>query len=506
MFALLAEIGKKEHFHAILFFFLFTIFPPGQSNGAVLPMSLPEALSHTLGDNLILKQYQLGSSIAEELIRIEKSRYIPTVTASTLLETEKKAPLVSAAYHERFADDYRLALASLNPLGGMTTLNLYSQRETLRPLTPGSSADLYSARTFLRYDQPLLKGFGPAVNNLPIEKAAISGKFANEQFEYEKATLLYQTYREYYILYRIMEELQLRNDMRKETANICAMLSEKVEARKLPVNELKTMESVRYMLDKDVLDLENRKKEQERRLQVAIRNRFNQEEEIVPLTLPQVVIRNSTIPEDIQNTQRNIEKLDLTLLQLQSELKLAEKDRQKAIDDLKQDLRLSLEVGLTGNDANDRFKAISGISTNNYQMMLGLTFTLPVVNTAAESRLAEKSYQQEQIRLRIRNRGDEIKKAVLDLYSNLNTVRRKMELDGKIVEIAKENLDNEVERLMRGKSTSLNTSDYQTRYINAKQGMLDTTIEYVLLIGSYHLQTRKMELVAAAATEGQESR
>jgi len=78
-------------------------------------------------------------------------------------------------------------------------------------------------------------------------------------------------------------------------------------------------------------------------------------------------------------------------------------------------------------------------------------------------------------------------------------VREKRELNEKIVALSKQNLENEIEKLVQGKSTVLNTLDYQTNLSNAELSiaeldMLATKIDYMLILGTSYLYCREMEV------------
>ena len=73
-------------------------------------------------------------------------------------------------------------------------------------------------------------------------------------------------------------------------------------------------------------------------------------------------------------------------------------------------------------------------------------------------------------------------------------VRKKGELNERIVALSKRNLENEIEKLVREKSTVLNTLDYQANLSNAELDMLATKIDYMLILGTSYLYRREMEV------------
>jgi len=84
------------------------------------------------------------------------------------------------------------------------------------------------------------------------------------------------------------------------------------------------------------------------------------------------------------------------LLQYKNDLKLYEKDMQKALNDFKPDLTLSMELGTEGYDFNRRSKSISDINPENYRVILQGTLSVSIINTSAKSKWLEVKGQIEQ--------------------------------------------------------------------------------------------------------------
>lgn len=493
-----SKVMRHYVFFSLYILLCIDLFISGPSSeGAETQMlSLSDALSTALQKNSLIRFSRLGENISENELNIQKSIYIPSLKANASSQYTNVPTLQD--YTEQANNLYQLSASAKNTIGGTSSLN-FMTRKDMAYLSSGPSAKEYTSEVFLRYEQPLLKGFGRDVTNLEIDKATLNKDWAFQLSEDVKSQILFNVYRDYFSLYRMTEELRLKREIRKNTEEIFEMVREKVEARVLPITELKTVEAMLSIQDKQILDLVNKRRQQENQLMLSIQNKPlpASVEDIVLLSGPDNVVKVFPEPEP-SVTRKKMEEMDIELIRHANELALIEKDKLKAVNDLKPDLVVSLEAGIDGLDTSSATRSIGNISSRNYRTLIMGTLTLPVKNTAAQSSLAEKENKIEQVEIQISNRKNEIRKTADELFTNIETVRRKIELDRKIVALTKENLDNEIERLMRGKSTALNTFDYQTNFINARLDMLNTNMEYIMLIGSYYVYMREMGIFAKA--------
>ena len=475
---------------------LFVLFLsiPACVAAAAQALSLPEAMATALSKNTNIRFSRIGEDISENQLKVRESIYIPFLRAEFSSAAFKKDALTPLDFTKQ-ENNYFLASASAkNSAGGISSLNISTRRD-VEFYSTGPVSREYASGAFLRYEQPLLKGFGRDITNLDIDKALYNRALSTRIYEDVKSQILSNVFREYFLLYRMTEELRLQGEIRKNTEEILGMVREKVEARVLPVTELKTVEAMLYMQDRQLLDLANRKRQQANRLMISIQNEPLQRsvEDVALLSTPDDVIRLFVEPEPAVARKR-MEDEDIELTRRTTEMALLEKDKLKAVNDLKADLTVTLEAGVGGYDDESISKSIANLSPGNYRALLAGTLSLPVKNTAAENILAETKSKIDQVKIQISNRKNEIGKTSDELFENIGTVRKKQELDRSIVSLTKENLENEIERLLRGKSTAVNTFDYQTNFINAQFDMLNSTVEYALLIGQYYVYVGEMEI------------
>lgn len=458
----------------------------------VLHLSLEDALSAALKENKSLQYSRLNKDISDYTVALKRSIFIPEVQSSYSYSQNNTDNNLNGHSGAK-TDELLVSLSQANMIGGTASVNFSTARDA-NSFINGPDVSEYTSSVFLNYSQPVLKGFGREITNLEINKAVIDRDTANEAYEDTKANILFNVFREYFLLYSVSEELRLSVEIRKNTEEIYKMVDEKVKAQKLPITELNTLKAALLSQDKQLLDLASAKTKQQDRLMLAIYEEPKRAavSEVVPATMPETVISGFTEPSIVESRTK-IEDADIDLIQFNNDLKKLEKDRLKAVSGLKPDLSVSLEAGYDGNDLNNRRDSIGNISSSNYRALITGTLLFPVINRAARSDVLTTESRMEQARIQIMNRKGVIENTVDELFDDFQTVKMKMGLDREIVGISKNNLDNEIERLIGEKSTALNTLDYQTTYISAQIDMVRTLVDYMLLIGTYHLYTREIE-------------
>ena len=475
---------------------LFTTWPV-PTIAEPIQLSLSGAITIALKENKIINYYYIGNEIAYRRVDFEKAIYIPNLNLTGLTERYRWDSLTLDNYHKQAVDQYQISLSKKNPLGGTSSINFSTEKEGYVYNIPRINRKEYTSSIFLKYEQPLLKGFGRNMTNFNIDKAKMNKELAFQKSEDMKSNILYNVFRDYFLFYRATEELRLAREIRKNTGEIFNVVKEKVEMRRLPITDLNKMEAWLYTQDKEILELAFKRWQRQNQLMLSIYNdaRGDSFKEMVLLTTPDDVIRDYKESPSLE-TKMKTENNDFELLQFKNDLKLYGKDMQKALNDMKPDLTLSMELGTDGYDFNRRSKSISDINSDNYRGILQGILSLPIINTAAKSKWLEVKGQVVQTNIQISNRRNIIENSVNEIYNDIEMVRKKKELNDKIVAISKQNLENEIEKLVRDKSTVLNTLDYQTNLLRAELDLLTTKVDYMLILGTTYLYRREMEVFA----------
>ncbi|MCE5244118.1 MAG: TolC family protein, partial [Desulfobacteraceae bacterium] len=164
-----------------------------------------------------------------------------------------------------------------------------------------------------------------------------------------------------------------------------------------------------------------------------------------------------------------------------------------ARDAMKPDLSISAELGVSGYSPTDAGRSVKDISGDNYSARVKGTLMLPVKNTAARSRQSEVMNRIRQMEVQIARKEHEVEKTVQTLQADMETMRKRIALNEKVVSITDQNLRNETERLIAEKSTLLDTLQFQTDFSSARLSLVQSKVDYLMLVGTYRYFRREME-------------
>ncbi|MEW6378743.1 MAG: TolC family protein [bacterium] len=513
LFSTHIHIYTHIHLHILMLMlalmsFLLIHEPADGKTGTAVTLSLSDGLNIALQKNTDIRYYLLDKNTADQEVDYQEAVYLPYLKMSSKMGTYSWDVLTAANYRDHHIMDYDLSLSKRHSLAGTSSLHFSTKSDRITYYAPRVHQDEYTSTIFFKYDQPLLKGWGREMADFEIHKAGIRRELAIQKLEDEKNTILFKVFRSYFSLYLTGEELRLKREIRKNTQEIYNVVNEKVKMQKLPITTLNKVQATLLIQDKEIADLENEKRKKEHDLMLSIYNAscntsYNTSQSdsntnsdtdpgIILSTQPDSVIASFPSPS-WPDTQVRSEKMDFILANYAHQLRLAEKEREKAANNRKPDLTISLEFGIDGYDHQEWSRSIGDISSSNYRALITGVLGLPLKNTAAQADLAAAENKKRQLMIQIGNRREEIKNLVSELRDDMETAGNNMALNEKIAAISKQNLENEIERLVGEKSTVLDTLDYQTAFINAKLALLNTKMDYLMLIGTYYLVRREMQ-------------
>lgn len=476
---------------SLLLFWLF--LPPSGVYGAPVRLSLSEALKTTLRENKIIQAYSIGKAIAEDRIGAEKGIYDPFISSSTYWSRDKATILGNNTVGSLDSLIVSGGIGQKNSIGGTSSVNMSYEREVTKYQIPFRLEDNLS-RIYFKYDQPILRGFGQAITNLKISRAKIGREFSEQQYEEMKSGAVYAAYKAYLNLYLSLEQERLTREVRQSSEEIYRIVREKYEVRKLTVTDLNKIEATLLQQDNELVRLRNAIAQNRRELLFAIYNDAGgpEDAEVDPVTSPDRIAAVASAFQK-EETLGLKKKYDFDLISMRNDLSLLEKDLVEARDAMKPDLSISAELGVSGYSPTDAGRSVKDISGDNYSARLKGTLMLPVKNTAARSRQSEVMNRIRQMEVQIARKEHEVEKTVQTLQADMETMRKRIALNEKVVSITDQNLRNETERLIAEKSTLLDTLQFQTDFSSARLSLVQSKVDYLMLVGTYRYFRREME-------------
>lgn len=157
-----------------------------------------------------------------------------------------------------------------------------------------------------------------------------------------------------------------------------------------------------------------------------------------------------------------------TLQKLYISLKSNQYDLEEVLNDDKTDLDLSVSYTLNGYGASSS-DSVDGLSQQENQgYAVGITWNVPLFDKTADQSIMKRRIERNKLELQINDTKSQI-------YINLQTILRNLKFGIEeertaqlSVNLAKDLLEKEVEKLKIGKSTSYNVSQAQKTYTDAK--------------------------------------
>jgi len=478
----------------LLLLTLHTAFTSSQVFADAWNLTLKDVLTSALKENSIITIHRLGEDISKERVKFESSIFIPDVAAGANNYNYHWNDFTIDNYSDKGSYEYYMSLRGKQTDGSELSLNMSTKKENYSYMIPQYDIGQFTSGLYLKYYLPLLRGYGKEVTAVGIDKAKIDLDTSRERYEFTKSDVLFNVLKAYYELYRIRQQIRISREIFRNTEKIYEIVKEKVDKRKMPITEQLKMEVALKTQEQFIIGLENDEKKKTQLLMLAIYNVPDKEGDrtIELLTTPEYMIPVMALPPPEEMISR-IEKVDMTLISLNNDMKLQGRDLVKALNEIKPDLNLNTEVGMSGYDLNDWNTSLSNFSSNNYRVNIGLELKFPLTNTRFRSRINEITDLMKQTKIKAENRKSEIRKIAYELRNDVTTVSEQIKIYRKVVALAEENLKNETERLIRGKTTVLYTLDYQSDLSNARFQLIRFKIDELLLLGTYSLYARQME-------------
>lgn len=394
---------------------------PVSRAGEPLPirLTLADAIKSAVEKNLDVRAERYTPAQQEAEYQKSRGIYDPNLQLSAHYADNTNINSFYLSPPERLADrttQLNAALSQLFFTGGTATLGFSnSYNRTDAAVTMGTSSYWYSSLG-LTVSQPLLKNFGREATELAIQSARL-GKYASiDQFNAKLSATVAQVRNEYYTLYSLREELEVKRVSLELAHKILLETKARVTAGVMPAMEILNAEYGVASREKELIDAERAVSDQ-----VDLLRHLLQLEEEGAL---EVVEAPSTALYEVSEQEQIRLALELRpeLRELQRNLELLELQTRVSNNRTLPDLALSASAattGLAGTYPKDMDRLGSGDYAN---WSMGLALAFPLGNRAAENEYRKNRLKLEQASLRLRNQqeliSNEVRVAVRAVTAN----------------------------------------------------------------------------------------
>lgn len=337
------------------------------------------------------------------------------------------------------------------------TNNYYADQYSL-----GGTENYWRSGISLSVSQPLLKNFGRDTTMLPIDLARLTNESNREQYRAKLMTSLAATRSGYFALYGVREELTARKTSLKLAQQIETDTKARVAAGVLPAMELLNAAYGVATREKEVHDADRRYRDQEETLvqflQLPVGSSLNL------LDTPQEQAKRVTVREalDRAHAQR------AELAQLTKELEAVRLQSTVAHAKVLPDLNLTVTGSSNGleNTFNRTMDRVGSLDRPAWEV--GVTFSYPLGNRAADADYRKSLLAQQQKRLQLQQQQELIDNEVRAALRNLETAEKQLEVAKRGLGYAKERFTAWQTKVLVGMATNKDLLDVENDLTNAR--------------------------------------
>lgn len=462
--------------------------PPG--------LTLRAALTRGLEHNLELRIAAAETPLSETRLTAAAAAFDPRLEmeAETAAERLPTASLFTRDRYERMREYVGWAALSKRFRTGLEgSLSFETWRQTTNSLVTGLDPEY---RSFLVLDlvQPLLRDGGRRANTTDLRIARQRRQQAGLEFLNQARILAGRIEQAYLELARSQAELALRLDARALAEDLLAGNRRKFETGLVAVSEVQEAETAVAARDEEILLARQR-------AELAV-NQLRDLLELEQLDPLAVAWRGDAAAVEPGDRLERREALALALdnrpdLEAQR-VELEIRDIRVAFADNQLLPRLDLAAtlgsnGLAGSAQETTFagsgtgpnlfrggyeESVAGMAeTEGYEWRVGLMFSRPLGNRAAEARLSRSKLEQRQEIDRLHRLENSVATEIDDALTVVGRSLQRVTVAGRFVTLAETTLEQEMERLAAGLSDTFRVLDFQAELIDARVRRINALTE-----------------------------
>lgn len=445
---------------------------------APLLLTMKEAIRMGVEKNLDVRAELYNPAMYEADINRNKSIYDLLFTAQTNYTdaTSRSAATVALGTYSQQSLELNAALSRLFWTGALATVsfnNAYLNNSVNGNLTTSTTSlkNYWQSSLGVTLSQPLLKNLGRQDTEININVSRLS-KFASiEHFNTRLLNTVAQIRTEYFKLYSLREELEVRKVSLELARKILAETKAKVGAGVLPAMEILNAEFGAVSREKDLIDAEKAVSNQVDvlRLLLQIEGKGDIRTVDTPRSAPFAV-------NEEESTRRAMSRPDIK--EQKRNLEISELQTRVFSDRLKPDLSLVASTSLTGIDREYQADLNKVTSFDAPVWSIGLNFSYPFGNNAAENDYRRSRLQNGQTALQIRSleesAANEVKSAIRDVTSGYSQI----DVAGRQRAYAEERLKAYIRKNEVGLATTKDVMDVENDLVTAKNNQIIALVNY----------------------------
>jgi outer membrane protein TolC len=458
------------------------MFLPSLATAADAPiqLSLDEAIRMAVEKNLDVRAELYNPAQLEADINRNRAIYDPLLTLQTSYSdstvpsssTSSSTSTTSSGSSNSGSGRMFQANASLGQLfwtGATATAGFNNSFNSTNAI--GSLSDYWESSLGVTLTQPLLKNFGRENTDLNITISQ-SSKFASlEHFNTLLLNTVTQVRIQYFKLYSLREQLQVTKTSLELARKILSDTKAQVAAGVLPAMEIINAEFGVYSREKELIDAERAVSDEVDVLRLLLQ--IKDKGDIVTVDLP----RHDLYEVDEESTlKRAMDRPDIK--EQRRNLDIAELQTRVFNTRLQPDLSFTASASLAGLNQTYPRNMETLASIDNPAWSLGLTFTYPLGNNAAENDYRKSRLKSEQTAVQIRSleesAANDVKSAIRGIVSSYKQIA--------VAERGRAYAEERLKAYLRRKDVGLATNkdvlDVENDLVAAKNNQITAVVNY----------------------------
>ncbi len=482
----------------------FILAPLAAEDGAVLKLTLDEAIARALKNNLDIAVEAYNPELAAGQLLKARETFLPRFDLSFGNDHSESPSYWWLQGEGTSIDKYRsysAAVAQVIPTGGSLSLSLQSYRsetnQSFQLINPRFGTTLT-----VSFSQPLLKDFGLKIARRQILAAEKNLEIADVQLRGTLMDTIYLVQEAYWNLVYAVDSLQVTRQSLELGRDLLAKNRKEVEFGQLAPIEILNAEAAVAQREADLIQAEaliTRSRE-------VLKSILNLPaaggapgttlepvdrpvvQDIAP-DLDEALIRAVENRTELQALQKAVDNKALNLTVAKNQLLPSlnfdfsysspgiSGDRIKYLND---DPFMGVIVGKEPGSASDSMKDAVKFLYNNWNVGLTLSFPLGNALTRADYAYAQTDLAQSQVRLKYLQQ--QVSLEVADAVRAVETNVKRIEAYRLARTLAEKSLDAEQKKLAVGMSTNYFVLDFQDRLAGARSLELKAKIDYILSV------------------------
>lgn len=443
------------------------------------PLTMAEAIKQAAEKNLSIRAELYNPAQYEADINRNRAIYDPVLSLQTYYnDNTSSSPLLTSQNITSNNETLALnsALSQLLWTGGTASVqfnNTYAKTNSASSLNKYWTTDLSA-----NISQPLLKNFGRDSTELAINISRLSKGASIEKLNNSLLNLIAQVRTEYFRLYNLKEQLEIKKVSMQLANKILAETKSRVTAGVMPAMEISSAEFGAATREKELIDAEKAVKDQIDVLRLLLQS--NESDEFQLVDAPQRDLLQIDEEEafklvlerpDIREQRRNMEIYSLQTRVYRNRLM--------------PDLTLSASGGVSGLDRSygNSLEKAGDLSTPTWSV--GLTFSYPFGNNAAENDYRKTRLLAGQIDLQIRYLEETARKELRSAIRSVVSGYKQIDVANRGRVYAEERLNAYIRKNQVGLATIKEVLDVENELATAKGNQVAALANYDAAITRY---------------------